>query len=62
MDCERAAQLNVDDARQTFGFDDTTADPTGGSFVQATPVLAPNGTLYVSTPNGFIHAYGPGSQ
>jgi outer membrane protein assembly factor BamB len=43
----------------TLGFDATTADT--GTFVQSTPALAQNGTLYVSTPDGFIHAYGPGS-
>jgi len=42
-----------------LSFDAATAD--SGDFVQSTPVLGKNGTLYVSTPSGFIHAYGPGS-
>jgi outer membrane protein assembly factor BamB len=48
------------DPQQGSSFDGTIAD-TGGSFTRSTPTLAPNGTLYVSTPSGFIHAYGPGS-
>ncbi|MFO0701066.1 MAG: PQQ-binding-like beta-propeller repeat protein [Nitrospira sp.] len=43
-----------------FDFDTTTADTTSG-FAQSTPALAQNGTLYVSTPSGFIHAYSPAS-
>jgi outer membrane protein assembly factor BamB len=44
-----------------FDFDTTIAYTNPGAPVQSTPVLAPNGTLYVSTPSGFIHAYRPGS-
>jgi outer membrane protein assembly factor BamB len=45
--------------QQASSFDGTIAD-TGAPSARSVPALAQNGTLYVSTPNGFIHAYGPG--
>jgi outer membrane protein assembly factor BamB len=46
--------------QQVSSFDGTIGG-TGGSSARSLPALAQDGTLYVSTPSGFIHAYGPGS-
>ncbi|HKZ08276.1 MAG TPA: PQQ-binding-like beta-propeller repeat protein [Methylomirabilota bacterium] len=49
------------DPRQGSSFDGTIADPGVTWPARAIPALAQDGTLYVSTPNGFLHAYRPGS-
>jgi outer membrane protein assembly factor BamB len=45
--------------QQGASFDGTIAD-TGATSARSVPALARDGTLYVSTPAGFIHAYRPG--
>jgi outer membrane protein assembly factor BamB len=46
------------DARQNASFDASTASDTRYGLAMPGIALAPDGTLYVSTPTGQVHAYG----